>query len=200
MFGMLRRPELWIVLLIVPITVLLSGCAGGPGPWSFPSLVANSGPGVPLAPSADDDEESAEADDEPAFAGTLLLYLPNRIFDLAEIVRFGVNAGFGLGADLRATWVAQAVFIHDTSVGAGFQGLRHLPVCVRVAHSAMGVGPIKTPSLGLLDWPINDYDIRAEFFVAIVGAHVAVDLGAIGDFVAGLFFFDPSEDDFVFGG
>ncbi|MFH1998462.1 MAG: hypothetical protein ABIK28_02225 [Planctomycetota bacterium] len=158
-----------------------------------------------LNPEKKDNDVEAEAEEgdeekEHSPVGTALLYIPNRIFDALEIVRAGVNAGFGFGVDCRATWVAQAVFIHDSSVGLGFQGVRHLPVCGRLAHTSVGVGPIKTPSLGLFDWPINDYDIRIELFIAVVGAHVAVDLEAIADFVTGFFLFDISDDDFVFGG
>jgi hypothetical protein len=64
----------------------------------------------------------------------------------------------------------------------------------------MGVGPITTPSFGLLDWPLHTYDVRLELFVLLVGAHAAVDLEGVFDFVAGVFTFDPSGDDFVFLG
>jgi hypothetical protein len=186
------------LLLVFP---LFFGCAAQDGYWSlscplFPSLTG----GAVDLPSSVPEEEEEEDEEGRSAVGTALLYIPNRIFDLVEVVRAGVNVGGGLGVDLRATWVAQAVVIHDTSVGIGFQGFRHLPICARLGHSAMGAGPIRTPKLGLLDWPINDYDIRVEFFILVVGAHVALDLEAFFDFFAGLLTFDPSEDDFVMGG
>ena len=146
------------------------------------------------------EEEDGEEEKEHSALGTVLLYLPNRIIDALDIVRFGVNAGVGFGADATATWVAQAAFISDTSVGIGFQGIRHLPVCLRMGHKRIAVGPLQSMDLEPLDWPINPYDIRCEVFVLFVGAHAAVDIEGILDFVAGLFTLDPSEDDFVFGG
>ena len=56
------------------------------------------------------------------------------------------------------------------------------------------------PWRGMMDWPINDYDLRVELFVLVVGAHVAVDFEGLVDFVLGLFTADLSEDDWVLGG
>jgi len=142
-------------------------------------------------------EKDGEAEVKaPSPFGVALLYIPNRIFDAAELVRLGVNVGIGLGVDARATWGAQAALIQDTSVGIGYQGLRHFPFCLRIGHSVTGIGPIKSPDRGLYEWPVNDYDVRLELFTLLIGAHVAVDLEAIYDFFAGILTLDPSEDDF----
>lgn len=189
---------------LILLVVLLAGCALPPGLMRDPASLA--APrflhGAFASPSLSDEEKEVEEEEEEderagTVLGTVILYIPNRIFDLVEIVRAGVNVGVGLGVDARATWLAQAVVIHDTSVGAGWQGLRHLPICARIGHSTMGAGPISTPRLGLFDWPVNDYDVRLELFFLLVGAHAAVDLEAIWDFTAGLLTFDPSDDDFI---
>lgn len=190
-----------------PDVYAAGACFTGPAPFlcvDSPSALLPFSSGMGIPGPIEDDEDAEEEDDEDddeeeeSLIGKILLYIPNRICDAVEIVRAGVNVGFGIGLDARATWVAKAVFINDMSVGVGFQGFRHLPVCLR-AHSQIGVGPIKTPSLSPLDWAINDYDIRFEVFVLIVGAHAAVDLEAILDLVTGFLFFDISEDDFIFG-
>ena len=157
-------------------------------------------PGIPsLEPRNVQEGEEAMEEEKPSPLGVALLYIPNRIFDAAEMLRLGVNVGIGLGVDARATWAAQAAAIQDTSVGLGYQGLRRLPFCLRVGHSVMGAGPIKSPSLGLYDWPVNEQDVRLELFLLLIGAHVAIDLEAIYDFLAGLATLDPSEDDFRLG-
>ncbi len=100
-----------------------------------------------------------------------------------------------MGVDVRATKWAKVQLISDTSVGVGFQSLRHLPVCVR-SQTKLGLAFISTPGMDLLNWYCGDYDLRVELYLLLVGAHVAVDMGEIVDFVGGIFTWDPMEDDF----
>jgi len=144
-------------------------------------------------------EEAAEEDEEEqSVLSTALLYIPNRIFDLFDVARLGVNVGPGLGIDLRATKWAKVIFATDTSVGVGFQSLRHLPVCVR-SRAKLGLAFISTPDLNVLDWYHGDYDLRVELHLLLIGAHVAVDFGEIFDFIGGIFTWDPMDDDFIVG-
>lgn len=143
-------------------------------------------------------EEEADEEEGQSALATALLYIPNRIFDLFDMVRAGVNVGPGLGIDVRATKWAKVIFATDTSVGVGFQGLRHLPVCIR-SRAKLGLAFISTPDLNVLDWYHGDYDLRIELHLLLVGAHVAVDFGEIFDFLGGLFTWDPMEDDFIVG-
>jgi hypothetical protein len=129
---------------------------------------------------------------------TILLYLPNRIADFAEIMRFGVNVGPGVGIDAEATSTVRAAAMTRVSVGLGYQGLRHLPVTIG-SDTYVGVGPFE-PTLpfmpGLnLEWYRSKADIRLEPHLVFIGAHAAIDLWAIGDFFAGWLMYDPEEDD-----
>jgi hypothetical protein len=177
---------IWTVLLFSSLTA----CVWKNGIQPFPPSLQDTS-----LSSGDVMEEEEPGKSSPL--GVALLYIPNRIFDAAEMLRLGVNVGIGLGVDARATWMVQAAAIQDTSVGIGYQGLRRLPVCKRVGHSVMGAGPIKSPRLGLYDWPVNDHDVRLELFIFLLGAHVAIDFEAIYDFLGGLLTFDFSEDDFT---
>ncbi len=141
------------------------------------------------------DEGEADGDEESSALGTVALYIPNRIFDACDMVRAGVNVGPGLGVDVRCTKWAKVQLISDMSLGVGFQSLRHLPVCLR-SHTKLGLGFISTPSMNILNWYYGDYDARIELYLFLVGAHVAVDLGEIVDFIGGIFTWDPMEDDF----
>ncbi len=122
----------------------------------------------------------------------ILLYLPNRLFDLVEIFRFGVNVGPGIGIDAEATGALRAAVMTRGSVGVGYQGLRHFPVSLGV-DTYIAVGPLD-PGLRM-GWYRSEYDIRVEPHLVLVGFHAAIDLLAIGDFFAGWLMYDLEEDD-----
>ena len=122
----------------------------------------------------------------------ILLYLPNRLFDLAEIVRFGVNVGPGIGIDAEATGALRAAVMTRGSVGVGYQGLRRFPVSLGV-DTYIAVGPFD-PGLRM-GWYRSEYDLRVEPHLVLIGFHAAIDLLAIGDFFAGWLMYDLEEDD-----
>ena len=76
---LLSRAGIWVVLLLLCLTA----CALQD--TSIPSL-------------EEDGETEAKA---PSPLGVALLYIPNRIFDVAELVRLGVNVGRKSGLDWR---------------------------------------------------------------------------------------------------
>jgi hypothetical protein len=142
---------------------------------------------VPSVARADDPEGRS-------FAASALLYLPNRLLDLGDLFRFGVDAGPGLGFDLQATRFVQVKLLSRLSVGVGYQTLRHLPVKAS-ADAAFGVGPIGGSPAGGLGWYRSPTDVRLEFHLLILGAHLAVDPVEWVDLPLGLFGLDPADDD-----
>ncbi len=144
------------------------------------------------------DEEDEDDDEEDSGRGVgteLLLYLPNRLFDLLEVARLGVNVGPGFGIDAEVTRLARAAAVSRTSAGLGYQGLRHLPVMAS-AESWVGVGPVGIGAHLGPRWHRSTADVRLELHLLIVGAHAAIDLLAIADFLGGLVLLDPEGDDF----
>jgi len=139
-----------------------------------------------------------EAGGEEASGGTLktiLLYLPNRVLDLFDVLRFGVNVGPGVAAQAKATDAASATFVSRTSAGAGLQGLRHLPVMFGV-EAAAGVGPITGGGTAGVGWYQSPTDVRLELHPLLAGAHAAVDPVEIADFLLGFLTLDLRDDDF----
>jgi hypothetical protein len=201
----LTTPNSARIALLILAAGVFSGCAAGGAPAArigtpglFPGgfILAESSPlFAPPLQDAEEDEEAEEDEDESSTLGVILLYIPNRIFDLFDVARFGINVGPGFGFDARCTKWLKAQFITDTSVGVGLQTLRHLPLCIR-SQAKLGLAFISTPSMNLIDWHYGDYDLRVELYVLLVGAHVAVELGEIVDFIGGIFTWDPMNDDF----
>jgi hypothetical protein len=124
----------------------------------------------------------------------ILLYVPNRVLDALDIVRFGVSAGLGIGVDLTATEYLNVTLMTRASVGVGYQTLRHLPI-EAASYAMVGAGPLQADAEVGFDWHRSPGDIRVELFVLVVGAHVCVEAFEIFDLAAGFLFFDPMEDD-----
>jgi hypothetical protein len=173
------------------------------GAWSF--LVAQT------EPTADQDEtapqqEGATEQKEPSpeeprkpkgrsIFTHILLYIPNRVVDVFDIVRAGVSVGPGIGVDLTATQYLNVSLLAKTSVGLGFQTFRHLPA-EAAATTAVGIGPFKADPEAGLAWHRSPGDIRVELHALLVGAHACVEPFEIFDLIVGFLFFDPVGDDF----
>jgi hypothetical protein len=183
------------VFVLVTILLPLAACA-----TRRPCLEAGRPPviGAPYAwavPESTDDTKTGSAAGVGSVGWTILMYLPNRVLDLFDMVRFGVDVGPGIAGQAKATDAAQVQAFSRASVGAGLQGLRHLPVQMST-ESGAGVGPIElTPTAGF-GWFESPTDVRVLAHALLVGAHVAVDPVEIGDFVTGLVLIDIRDDDY----
>lgn len=183
------------ILLLVTIVLPLVACASrGPRPEAGrPPMMG--APYTRAAPEETNDKESESVAGIEMVGWTILMYLPNRVFDLFDMVRFGVDVGPGIGGQAKATDAAQLQFVSRASVGAGLQGLRHLPVQAS-NESGAGVGPVDlTPTAGF-NWFESPTDVRIFAHALLVGAHVAVDPVEIADFVTGLVLIDIRDDDY----
>lgn len=140
------------------------------------------------------EEEPKEAKKRPFFID-LILYVPNRLFDLFDVVRAGVSVGLGLGVDLTATKYLNATLMTKASVGVGYQTLRHLPI-EAASYAMIGVGPVKAAADPGLAWHRSPGDIRVELFLFFLGGHLAVEPFEVFDFAVGIIGFDPMQDDF----
>ncbi|MHC4820625.1 MAG: hypothetical protein ACYTDX_02755 [Planctomycetota bacterium] len=167
--------------------------------FTLPACAATSTPEADMTFGADlyanaQDSVDIEQEDDSSFVGTLVLWLPNRVLDLFDIAKAGVNAGPGIGVNAKATDFAQGMFLNRTSVGVGLQTLRSLPAYAGV-ESAVGAGPLGVDMTAGLGWDHSPTDVRLEVHPVLAGAHVAVDPVAIVDFILGIFTIDISDDD-----
>jgi hypothetical protein len=172
-----------IVLVLTLVLTLLAGCASTPKP-------------AKAEPPPADDASAAEEPEEGqrSFLTSALLYLPNRLLDLLDPVRAGVQVGPGFGIDAQATRFVQAKAVSTLTVGAGYQTLRRLPIQAG-PEAALGVGPVGGETGLPLPWYRSDSDIRLGLHVAIVGAHVAFDPVELLDIPLGFLGIDIADDD-----
>ena len=188
------------LLLVAVIALFLTACGS-----LRPLAAGDAAPqGVVLAPQ---DEAPALEDEAPAPVeqaqpeeeegrGVLthvLMYLPNRVIDLFDVAKAGVDVGPGVGIELKATEYVQLMALSTFAVGVGFQGLRHLPIRIG-PEAAMGVGPLGgAAEVG--GWYRSPTEFRVGAHVLLVGAHASVDPVEIVDFVLGFILVDIKDDD-----
>ena len=175
-----------LLLMLLVLVVLCGGCAI--------AKAKSDAEGAKRGAEATAEEAGKEAKKErrPFLVG-VLLYLPNRVLDLCDVARFGVDVGPGVGVDVRVTKWAQAVAMMKASVGVGYQTFRHLPISAG-GVTGVGIGPVALEA-GEHTWYRADWDVRAEAHVLLVGAHAAVDLKEIADFFVGFLTIDLMDDD-----
>jgi len=148
----------------------------------------------------EDEEEDDEADDEDEdrpFVIGALLYLPNRIFDVFDLVRARVRLGLGFQIGARATKPASVSVGAFSTIYVGLHGPRgeaKLPwpagfetaagLQVSVADGQMG-----GPYYGLTE-------IGADFHAGVVGVAIGVDpLWELLDLLVGFTTIDLADDD-----
>jgi len=138
-------------------------------------------------------------DEQHSLVHTVLLYIPNRIFDVLDIVRARVKVGPGFGAGLRVTDAGELYLGAHTSVFAGLPGPRQepaLPIPVGIESR----GGIK---LSVLDGTVGmgfdpDYsssEVGTSLHLGLVGADLMVDPVEFADLLAGIFLIDVRDDD-----
>ena len=129
----------------------------------------------------------------------IVMYIPNRVLDVFDIVRFRARVGPGLAVDVRATKVASAFAGSYASVYAGLPGPRNrpfpkLPIGFE-SRSGVQASVVDATVSGGAD---PDYG-PAEFGVGVQALVVGIDVGVepleIFDLLAGFFFIDLTHDD-----
>lgn len=150
---------------------------------------------LPPEARAGDDSD----DDSPGFFHRLLMYVPNRVFDVFDIVRARVRLGPGLAVDARVTELADVYAGSYATVYAGLPGPRNrklprLPVGLetRTGVEASVVDATVEAGLGPEYGPA---EVGAGVQLALIGVDIGVEPVEILDLVAGFFFFDIKGDD-----
>jgi hypothetical protein len=147
-------------------------------------------------------EEQEEDEKEGRGLGRrLLFYIPNRIFDVFDLVRLRVRVGPGLAVGVRATELADVNLGAYTTLYAGLPGPRGkpripLPVGIEVyAGAELSVLDASTeesrfsPSYG-------PTEVGLGFQAAIVGLDLGIEPWDFVDLALGLVLLDPNGDDF----
>lgn len=132
------------------------------------------------------------------FGHKLLLYLPNRVCDVFDLVRARVRVGPGFAIGARVT---RYVEISANAYASGFIGLHGpriepripWPIGLEGRAGVALIGDISTETGA----PTYGYgEIGLGFHVALLGLDVGADPVEALDLVLGFFFIDLTGDDF----
>lgn len=176
------------------LLTLLGGCSSGP------SLPAAALPAVVASQTEDASAEESHDEGHGVVAGTLL-YLPNRVFDLLDVVRLRLRVGPGLGAGVRATELADLTLGAWATFFVGLRGPRGEP---RVPWP-LGFETYAGAELSIVDLSTEEEgagpgygpaEIGLGLHLALIGLEIGVEPWEAVDFVTGLLLFDPRADDF----
>jgi hypothetical protein len=131
-------------------------------------------------------------------AWVALMYLPNRIFDLTDIVRLQVRAGPGWALGARATR-AFPVFLGDykaTWIGLpGPRGRASIPLPVGLeSQQGVSFGPALASGSQAPHYGTGEFGAGVHIYV--LGVDAGFDVVELADFFAGFACVDFAHDDF----
>jgi len=154
-------------------------------------------------------------------AARVLLYLPDRLLDLADLVSLDLHLGFGLYANVHATRAVQAGLGTRGVTGVGWHERRSLGLreqqessLVLVAIGAEATSGALTGTSGILSWSetvaglhgprdplyqeVRDYwAVGAGLTLIFIGMDLDFHPVQVADFVAGIATVDFLGDDFA---
>ncbi len=145
--------------------------------------------------------ESFNADGEHSFGHRLLLWIPNRVFDVLDIVRMRVRVGPGFSASVRATELADVALGGHATVFAGLPGPRNGPqIPWPVGLETYAGLEVSIADIGSEDDrhgpQYGPLEVGAGVQLLLLGLDLGVDPFDALDLLAGIGFLDPKGDDF----
>lgn len=190
------RRSLSVLLLVGLAACGLPGLPGQESSWNAAPGVHASPWGSALAVAQDD----AEAEEGGGFLHGVLVYIPNRVLDVFDIVRARVRLGPGIAFGARATELADFYAGTYATIYVGLPGPRgrvfpRLPAGfesksgVEVSAADVTVEAGLGPDYGLAE-------VGVGLQALIVGFDVGVEPWEILDLITGLVTVDIADDDF----
>ena len=127
----------------------------------------------------------------------ILLYIPNRIFDVLDIVRLRLRVGPGLSAGASATELADVFVGAHSSIYAGLRGTRgepQIPWPFGIENRAGAeVSVVDATKSDVRNDPLG---FGAEAQLGIIGINFDLEVYDILDLLTGFVLIDIAKDDF----
>lgn len=183
---------------IVVLSLLLAGCASAPasrapaGAWDDGAWTP-----APVTASLHEDEGGGSSH---GIGHRLLLWIPNRVFDVLDIVRARVRLGPGFAVSVHATQALGAQAGFYSAVWVGVPGPRlepeiNWPLGVETVAKAGATIVGADASVGNDGVPYGYGEVEFGLQAALVGFDVGVDVVEVLDLVVGILTFDITGDD-----
>ena len=148
-------------------------------------------------PVSADQQERVGKSDKGRTKHPILMYIPNRIFDLLDIFRLRVRVGPGISAGVRATKPVSAFVGFHSTLFVGLHGPRgKAEIPFPVGIESRGGAQASLANLAPGNTYYGPLEVGVEAQPLIVGINIGIEPFEILDFVAGFFFIDLQDDDF----
>jgi len=153
---------------------------------------------APYSGMADDEQES-KTSESPGILHKIIMYIPNRVLDVFDIVRLRVRVGPGFAVDARATKVASVFVGSYATAYVGLPGPRNrplpkLPVGLE-SQNGVQASVVDATVTGGIGPDYGPAEIGVGVQALIIGVDVGVEPMEILDLLAGFFFIDLTKDD-----
>jgi hypothetical protein len=145
------------------------------------------------------EEQEARTTKSHGVLHKVAMYIPNRVLDVFDIVRFRVRVGPGVAVDARATKVVSAFVGSYASVYAGLPGPRNRPFpkfpIGLESRNGVQASVVDATVSGGIDPDYGPAEIGVGVQALIVGLDVGVEPLEIIDLLAGFLFINLTNDD-----
>ena len=127
----------------------------------------------------------------------ILMYLPNRFFDLMDIFRLRLRVGPGISAGVRATKPVSAFAGFHSTLFIGLPGPRgNTEIPFPVGLESRGGAQASFADLTTGSTYYDPLEVGLEAQPLIVGVNIGIGVFEILDFAAGFLCIDLQDDDF----
>jgi hypothetical protein len=138
-------------------------------------------------------------DDSPSVIHKIVMYVPNRIFDVLDIARARVKVGPGFGAGVQLTKYGQVYLGSQVAVYAGLPGPRQhptLPIPIGIeTRSGVALSVVDaTISTDVAGPMYSSSEIGLNLHLAFIGVDVTLDPVEVLDAITGLVMVDIRDD------
>ncbi len=183
--------------------VALIGCAANTTNTVDLNRLQDPGPpqGATNPPPQDPSAQTPPPSEENGVGHRVLLWLPNRIFDVLDIVRARLRVGPGFSVGARATELVDVNVGGHATLFVGVPGPRGKPR-IQLPFGLESFAGVEV-SVADLTQEEDDHaphyglaEFGAGFQLLIIGIDIGVEPFEAFDFLAGIFLFDPIGDDY----
>jgi len=135
---------------------------------------------------------SSRRNSHSSFLRKVLLYIPNRVLDLVDIVRLDVGVGIGYGGVIRPTKYLQAGYreMEPGMLRFGALGRRSPFLIEEVNEEGFGRDFARASKR-----KVSKVEFGVGLDLGVIGGYGGVCIDSAGDFVLGIFGIDFEDDD-----
>ena len=194
------RPLIASLLCLALFACAAAPSAGAAAPWqqaaAYPFYAPLAQAAAPPPAAAG---ETARPGRDRSAIWAILMYVPNRVFDIVDILRLRARVGPGFGIGARVTTAAEVYLGSYVSVWAGLPGPRmepQLPIPLGLeSYNGAALSLAKGTFSGGMGPDYSPTECGASLHLLLIGLDLELDPIEVADFITGIIGIDIRKDD-----